>query len=242
MIERRTFFGYYALALATSLILLYLALTGRHPSPVRATSTILVLEATQPARWQDLLTAGSVLQNRLRRLCPENGGALGWVWQGDRLVVSVPPELSQRRVVVEASRVGLVEIVEGGTEFLPVGSTVETGPWPSPDRGVYQVVLTAEHFVTAEARMGERDRPVIEFILTPAGDHLLAAHTVGQRGYYLCLVVDGQVLNCPVVRTPLVKRHGLIELTGNATLDDACTVAMLLRSGPLPVLLKPAGD
>ena len=132
MIERRTFFGYSALALATSLILLYLALTGRHPSPGRATSTVLVLEATQPARWQDLLTAGSVLQNRLRRLCPENGGALGWVWQGDRLVVSVPPELSQRRVVVEASRVGLVEIVEGGTEFLPVGSTVETGPWPSP--------------------------------------------------------------------------------------------------------------
>ncbi len=38
----------------------------------------------------------------------------------------------------------------------------------------------------------------------------------------------------------LADRHGFIELTGGATLDEARTLAMLLRSGPLPVALRPA--
>jgi preprotein translocase subunit SecD len=105
---------------------------------------------------------------------------------------------------------------------------------------VYEAVLTAAHFVTADAYL-RHGQAGIEFVLTPEGDARLLAHTDRQRGYYLCLLVDGEVVNCPILRTPLTDRHGFVELTGGATLDQARTLAMLLRSGPLPVAFRPVG-
>jgi preprotein translocase subunit SecD len=130
----------------------------------------------------------------------------------------------------EAS-VGQVELVDSGTQFLPVGSNVKTGPHPIPEQDVYQVVLTDSDFESVEAQLREEDNPVIEFTLTPAGDARLVAHTAELRGYYLCLVVDGQVVNCPILRTPLTNRQGTIELTGDATLEDALRLAILLLPG-----------
>jgi preprotein translocase subunit SecD len=132
--------------------------------------------------------------------------------------------------------------VDGGTEFLSIGSRVKTGAQAIPDREVYQAVLTSADFETVEAQLTDRGRPIIKFTLTPAGDARLAAHTAERRGYYLCLAVDSQVVNCPILRTPLINRRGIIELTGDATFEDARTLAMLLGSGPLPVPLKLADN
>jgi preprotein translocase subunit SecD len=96
---------------------------------------------------------------------------------------------------------------------------------------VYQVVLTESDFESVEAQLREDDNPVIKFTLTPTGDARLVAHTAELRGYYLCLVVDGQVMNCPILRTPLTNRQGTIELTGDATLEDALRLAILLLPG-----------
>ena len=150
----------------------------------------------------------------------------------------MPPSAAETKPVVTAFEAARVELVDGGTEFLTVGDTVKTGPDAIPDQATYKAVLTGADFVAADTRLGNKGRPVIEFTLTPAGDARLAAHTAELRGYYLCLAVDGRVVNCPILRTPLVERRGTIELTGNATLDDARTLAMLLRSGPLPALLR----
>jgi preprotein translocase subunit SecD len=124
---------------------------------------------------------------------------------------------------------GYVEIVDGGTQFLPIGANVKTGSQANPDQDVYQAVLTSDDFVSAQAHTNSKGRPVIEFTLTSSGDARLAAFTAELPSYYLCLAVDGQVVNCPIVRTPLVNRQGTIELTGDATLDDARRLVMLLR-------------
>jgi preprotein translocase subunit SecD len=104
------------------------------------------------------------------------------------------------------------------------------------------VVLTSAAFEAIEANLTDKGRPSIIFTLTPAGDVRLAAHTAERRGYYLCLVVDGQVVNCPILRTPLTDRRGVIELTGDATFDDARRLAILLGSGPLLAPLKLIAD
>lgn len=146
-----------------------------------------------------------------------------------------PAGLQSSSVMAEAVRVKDVELVDGGAQFLVVGSMVKTGPRAIPDQGVYQAVLTRTDFVSAEAQLGDHDRPTIKFTLTPAGDARLAAYTAELHGYYLCLAIDGRVVNCPILRTPLTNRRGIIELTGEATLDDARQLAVLLRSGTLPL-------
>jgi hypothetical protein len=232
------FSAHYGLVLGLALLFLYLAAAGSQPSVARITPRSLVLEPTRPATWQELLQAGCVLQSRLRTLYPRSGEGLSWAVRSGRLVVSLPPEVPLHWIVEEAARIGRVEVVEGGTEFLPLGRHVRTGTSPRPELGVYEAVLSTAHFVAADAYL-RQGRPVIEFMLTPEGDARLAVHTRQQGGYYLCLVTDGKVVNCPILHTPLSDRHGFIELTGGVTLEGARTLAMLLRSGPLPVALRP---
>ncbi len=209
----------------------------RMPSTVETSSTVLIFEANESASWRELLHAGAVLQGRAQVCYPHTEGLEGWSVRDGRLEVRVSPGVSPMWVVREAMRPGKLELVEGGTEFLPIGKRIKTGKTARPDLGIYETVLESHHFVMAEAYL-RYNRPVIEFRLTPQGDARLAAHTSVQGGYYLCLSVDSRVVNCPILRTPLIERHGLIELTGDVTLAQARTWAALLRSGPLPVTFR----
>ncbi len=241
MTTRRGLVRFYLPAWVIALALLYLALPGMPPSAAEMKPVVVALEAAQPASQADLMAARHVLTQRLASYLQGDVRPV-LAMQGDRIEVAMPPGVEAARIMAEVSRVGLVELVDGGTEFLTVGGLVKTRLKAVPDRDVYQAVLTNADFVAADARLGARGRPVIEFTLTPAGDARLAAHTAELRGYYLCLAVDGWVVNCPILRTPLMDRRGTIELTGNATLGDARTLAALLHSGSLPVPLKLANN
>ena len=242
MTTRRRLTRLYVPLLAMALALLYLALPNVQPSTAEATSAVITFETAQSTGQADLWAAGQVLRQRLSAYSFPNNAQPALAIEGNHLVVSLPAGVEPSIVIAEASRVGQVEIVDGGTEFLSVGSTVRTGPRAIPDQGVYQVVLTSAAFEAIEANRTDKGRPSITFTLTSAGDARLAAHTAERRGYYLCLVVDGQVVNCPILRTPLTDRRGVIELTGDATFNDARRLAILLGSGPLSAPLKLAND
>jgi preprotein translocase subunit SecD len=227
--------------LVIALALLYLALLDVQSSTADMMPTVMTFESAQPAGPQDITAASQVLVERFSSYLPSDVQPAVSV-EGNRLAVSLPSDTEPSIVVAEASRVGRVELVDGGNEFLPLNGVVETGSSAIPDQDVYQAVLSSADFEVAEARLKDGDHPVIDFVLSPAGDARLSAHTTGLYGYYLCLVVDNRVVNCPIVRTPLIDRRGTIELTGDATLDDAQTWAMLLSSGPLPVRLRLASD
>ncbi len=227
--------------LVLALVFLYAATTESATWVDGVMPTTLTFEAAGYAAPGELVRAGSVLQERLHAWYPQVEAQLGWTVhrrEADHLVIAtVPPGVPASWLVSEAAHIGLVEVVEGGTEFLPVGRRVKSGPVPRPELGVYKSVLTAGHFAAAAAYLRD-GQPVIEFALTPEGEDRLASHTARKRGYYLCLLVDGEVVNCPILRTPLAGVRGSMELTGRATLEQAHRLAMLLRSGPLPVALR----
>jgi preprotein translocase subunit SecD len=211
-------------------------------------------EATEAASPADLAAARDVLKVRLSSYLPDDA-QLSLAVEGDQLAAFAKHPASLQSSELETRNspapavgqvkllsIGHVELVDGGTEFLTMESVVKTGPQPIPDRGVYQTVLTSADFEAAEARLGDKGHPVIDFRLTPAGDARLAAHTSDLRGYYLCLVVDARVINCPVLRTPLRDRRGAMELRNGAGLGEARALAAVLRSGPLPVAFQPVGS
>lgn len=225
--------------LAIVVLLVLVALwAGQRVLPIAGRdANVLLFEADGPAGWRELLLSGAVLQGRARVCYPQSRGLEEWNVRDGRLEVRLAPGVSPQWVVREASRPGVIELVEGGTEFLPIGKRIQTGVMARPEWGVYETILESHHFVMAEASL-RAGRPVIAFRLTPQGDARLVAHTDVHSGYYLCLVVDGMVVNCLILRTPLVERYGLIELRGQVTLAQARTWAALLRSGPLPVTLR----
>ncbi len=238
--NRRRFIRLYIPALAITLVL-FLALLDVPSSTAEMMPAVMTLEATGSVDLKDMALAGDVLEERLSTYLRSDAQFAVSV-EGDRLAISLPSDAEPSIVVAEATRVGRVELVDGGTEFLPLNRMVKTGSRAIPDQDVYQAVLTSADFEVAEAILKDGSRPAINFVLSLAGDARLANHTAELRGYYLCLAVDSRVVNCPILRTPLTDRRGTIELTGDATLDDAQTLAMLLRSGPLPVPLKLSSD
>ena len=228
-------------SLAAVLLALYLALPGMSAIVAEPTAANWSLEAAHPTNRQEMIAAAGVLQYRLQWLTASNHAWVVSVLEDNRLAVFSPAYPDAERLIETAAQVGRLELVDGGTEFLPLGSLVQTGPEPVPERNVYQVVVDAAHFETADAYIGSNGKPVITFRLTPQGDAQLAEHT-SQRGYYLCLVLDGRVVNCPILRTPLLERRGQMELTGRVTLNEARLMAALLRSGSLPTALKLVGN
>jgi preprotein translocase subunit SecD len=221
--NRRRSVRLYVPVLAITLVLV-LALLDVPWSTAEMMPGVVTFQATLSASPEDVTTAGNVLEERLSSYLNDDA-RLSVAVEGNNLIISLSADTEPSAVVAEASRTGRVELVDGG-----------------PDQDVYRAVLSSLDFETAQARLGGHGRPVIEFVLTPAGDVRLAAHTDELQGYYLCLVVDNLVENCPILRTPLTNRRGTIELTGDATLDDARMLAALIRSGPLPVSLELARD
>jgi hypothetical protein len=240
-VKRRKFASLYIPTLAIALMLLYYALVGVQSSTAEMMPAPMRLEAVQSASSEDVVAAASILEQRLSTYLQDDI-SLNLAVEGNRLSIFQPPGVEPSLLLAEAGRIGRIEVVDGGTQFLPIGGRVKTAAQPIPDQNVYQAVLTNQDFERVEAQLDDRHRPVIHFTLTPQADARLAAHTAELRGYYLCLVVDSRVMNCPILRTPLDHRTGNIELTGDATIDDARAWTVLLRSGPLPVRFKLTSD
>ena len=64
------------------------------------------------------------------------------------------------------------------------------------------------------------------------GARRFAEITTANIGRAFAVVVDDRVLSAAVIREPILGGSG--QISGNFTLEDANTVAMLLRSGTLP--------
>jgi preprotein translocase subunit SecD len=79
-------------------------------------------------------------------------------------------------------------------------------------------------------------RPVVNFELNRRGGRTFGRETGRNIGKQMAIVLDEQVYTAPVIRGQ-ISRNGQIEL-GQATLDEAADLALVLRAGALPAPLK----
>jgi preprotein translocase subunit SecD len=78
----------------------------------------------------------------------------------------------------------------------------------------------------------QSDQPIASFRFNAHGARRFAHLTGDNIGRPFAVVVDDRVIAAPVVREPILNGSG--QISGNFTLEDANTIAMLLRSGTLP--------
>lgn len=78
---------------------------------------------------------------------------------------------------------------------------------------------------------GTRD-PIASFRFNARGTRRLAHITADNIGKPFAIVLDDQVLSAPVIREPITGGSG--QISGNFTIQEAMTVAMMLRAGALP--------
>ena len=78
---------------------------------------------------------------------------------------------------------------------------------------------------------GTKD-PVASFRFNGRGTRRLAHVTEENVGRSFAIVLDDKVISAPVIREPITG--GSVQISGNFTLEEANSVAMLLRAGTLP--------
>ncbi len=84
--------------------------------------------------------------------------------------------------------------------------------------------------------VGPRDEPAVAFRFDARGTRAFAEVTRENVGRPFAIVLDDQVISAPVIREPIVGGSGLIN--GNFTIQEANDLAVLRRSGALPLRLE----
>jgi protein-export membrane protein SecD len=135
------------------------------------------------------------------------------------------------------------------TPSVPLSPTEEVTavtPITSPETlPVYDTILTgAELKAVGRPILNQRNELEIPFELYPEGAQILdgftAAHAPppNQQGTYpLCIVLDKEVLSCPVIGSRIPNGRGAITLR-DAALEEARNLAIQLHYGALPVPLR----
>ncbi|WP_375313834.1 preprotein translocase subunit SecD [Bradyrhizobium sp. A5] len=215
-----------------------LAVTDGGDGLVRLTPT----DAASAARLHDLVEdAIAMVEQRLK----DSGVKLASVQPDgtDRIRIFVPGEMEPERVTAIFARkvkvsfrlVDLsmpVEQAQSGTP--PPGSEVLFG---FKDKRPYLVATDSaldgdDVSYAGPGFASATNEPIASFRFNGHGTRRFA-HVTGENiGKPFAIVLDDKVISAPVIREPITGGSG--QISGNFTLEEANSVAMLLRAGALP--------
>jgi len=97
--------------------------------------------------------------------------------------------------------------------------------------------LAGDELETASANRDQQfNMPIVQFELTRAGGRSFGRTTGANIGERIAIVLDGDVVSAPVVRSE-IRQRGQIEL-GGSSMEEARDLALVLRAGALPAPLR----
>ena len=139
---------------------------------------------------------------------------------GDKRILVELPEIKDTQKALELiGKTAQLKLVnEKGVEII-TGSDIKTA------KAAYQ---------SNQDGLGA-DVAVVQFTLTPEGAKKFAVATKANIGKVIRIELDGEVISAPMVKSEIPNGEGVIE--GSATLEEAASLATLIRAGALPVEL-----
>jgi preprotein translocase subunit SecD len=153
--------------------------------------------------------------------------------QGDnRIVVELPGIKSQEdreRAIRLFGETGLLEFMDVGTAFLPPGTKVEEGQYPT--------ILTGKNLDPRKVGVSfdQQNRPQINFGWDAEGARIFGEYTEKNVGKNLAIVLDKVVLSAPRINSR-IDSEGVI--TGRFALQEARDIATKMKYGALPIPMK----
>ncbi|MCL2714641.1 MAG: hypothetical protein FWD68_08705 [Alphaproteobacteria bacterium] len=98
------------------------------------------------------------------------------------------------------------------------------------------VLVAGGDLVDAQPGFDPRtNEPIVNFRFSSLGGQRFARATTENVGVPFAMVLDHKVVSAPVIREPITGGQG--QISGNFTVQEAADLAILLRSGALPVPL-----
>ena len=154
---------------------------------------------------------------------------------GDRVLVQLPGEQDPsnvRALLGSTAKMSFHLLGREGEPGITMMKDAEDRPYPVQNR----VLISGDRLT--DARVGfdpNTSEPVVSFRFDQAGATRFAEVTRQNVGLPFAIVLDGKVLSAPVIREPITGGSG--QISGSFNVQDANTLAALLRAGALPAKL-----
>ena len=213
----------------------------------------IVLEAdVENPTLDDLEKARTVLENRINAL----GVAEPLIQiQGQKRIVVELPGLSQAdqdralKLIGQRAVLEFRIVKEGatGTTVAQINQALRENPRLNREELEKDLIkpedlgpplLTGADLADARAVFDQFGRPQVSLTFTPEGAKKFEEVTRQNIGKRLAIVLDGRVYTAPVIRQAITGGQAVIE--GLSSVEEASEIALVLRSGSLPVPLKVA--
>lgn len=99
-----------------------------------------------------------------------------------------------------------------------------------------RVALTGNDLKDAKEQIGQNNQNMVGIEFSDEGAKKFGELTMANVGRKIAILLDGEVLTAPVVNEAITG--GKAVITGSKSLDEAKNLAILLRSGALPVKVE----
>jgi preprotein translocase subunit SecD len=99
-----------------------------------------------------------------------------------------------------------------------------------------RAIISGDQLVDSQVSTDQNGAPAVSFRFDSTGGRRFAQATTENVGRPFAIVLDGVVISAPNINEPILGGSGIIM--GNYTVQGANELAILLRSGKLPVELK----
>ena len=117
-----------------------------------------------------------------------------------------------------------------GSQLLPFAD--QPGMIPVKRRAL----ITGDQLIDAQLSTDTNGQPAASFRFDSAGGRKFAKATQANVGKPFAIILDNKVISAPNINEPILGGSGIIS--GSFTTESANSLAILLRSGKLPVELK----
>jgi preprotein translocase subunit SecD len=134
----------------------------------------------------------------------------------------------------------LVDVTADPTEVAqgraPPGSQILPSNDGVPVVVKRRAIITGDQLIDSQVTTDQNNAPAVSFRFDSTGGRRFAQATQENVGKPFAIILDGKVISAPNINEPILGGSGIIS--GNYTVATANELAILLRSGKLPVELK----
>ncbi|MBI1881865.1 MAG: hypothetical protein HYR94_27135 [Chloroflexi bacterium] len=204
------------------------------------TKLVLAPDAIIPNNQEiELIEARPIIARRLDKLGID--GPYNLVIRHGQLEVTLPQDQNLPYIASVITSIGEIVFINGGKESPPVGEQVNLG-LRSTNQQTYPILFTSREVKGIAPPDPAAGEIFYRLTLEPAAADRFASFVAANPDSYVCMVLDGQVINCSGMYHQTNDTIEILPELSSGSAINMTDLAIFLYSGPLSTRLKVLAD
>lgn len=211
-------------------------LAATSPTVFDTTLTLVPDGAITRSPEAELLAVRPIVAQRLDQLNLD--GFYNVAVRHGQLELTLPKDANIPYIASVITSLGEIVFIDGGTESPPLDQQVQIELPAGLEHNAYPILFTSREVQQITPPDPTTGQIFYDLVLKPAAADRLANFVADQPGAYICMVMDGQVINCSTMYHQEDQTLEILPELSSGTAVSMTDLAVFLHSGPLPTRLK----